>query len=371
MASALQSQLESLRLRAQASPAGAFARWWVGELRDMLPAPLRERLQHAQRKVVARVDGGELELFWQEGEALQQLEVFSLEQDTSVLRPQINDLLAKHELEEAPRVLVLPETGVLRKTLTLPLAAEANLRQALAFEMDRHTPFSADQVHFDYRIIDRDRERGQLHLELVVSPAPPLDDQVEQVTLHGLAPSAVDVALDGKPAELNLLPPERRRRVINQQTRLNLLLGAVVVLLLALVMAQSLWLREAQIESLEAAIEEVRVEARRVQNIRTQIEDASEAAGFMFARRAETPSTVRVLAEVTRLLPDDTYLDRLRVWDGNVQLQGKSDNAQRLIEMVNESPQFAGAGFRGSTRLDGATQKEVFDLNATVTPEGE
>ncbi len=371
MASALQTQIESLRLRAQASPAGAFARWWVAELKGMLPASVRERLQHAQRKVVARIEGDELELFWQEGDNLQQLDVFSLEQDAEVLRRQIQDLLARHELEEAPRVLVMAEAGVLRKILTLPLAAEANLRQALAFEMDRHTPFSADQVHFDYRIIDRDRERGQLQLELVVSPAAPLDEQVEQVSKQGLAPSAVDVALDGKPAELNLLPPERRRRTINRQTRLNLLLGAVVLLLLALVMAQSLWLREAQIEALELAIEEVRVEARRVQNIRTQIEDASEAAGFMFARRAETPSTVRVLAEVTRILPDDTYLDRLRVWDGNVQLQGKSDNAQRLIEMVNESPLLAEAGFRGSTRLDGATQKEVFDLTAAVAPGGE
>ena len=187
MASALQSQIESLRLRAQASPAGAFVRWWLAELQGMLPASMRERLQHAQRKVVARVEGTELELFWQEGESLQQLDVFSLGQDAEVLRRQIQDLLSRHELEEAPRVLVMSESGVLRKILTLPLAAEANLRQALAFEMDRHTPFSADQVHFDYRIIERDRERGQLQLELVVSPAGPLDEQVEQVTMQGLS----------------------------------------------------------------------------------------------------------------------------------------------------------------------------------------
>ena len=183
--------------------------------------------------------------------------------------------------------------------------------------------------------------------------------------------AGVDVMLDDRPAGLNLLPFERRYRAPNRRTRMNLLLAAVSVLLLAGVMAQSLWLRQAQVDGLEAALEEVRVEARRVQNIRTQIEDASEAAGFMFRQRLEVPSTVRVLAEVTRILPDDTHLDRLRIWEGNVQMQGQSDNAQQLIEVVNLSPLFDGAGFRGSTRLDGRTRKEIFDLNAAVSGKDE
>lgn len=370
MASAFQNQLESWRLRVQASQAGAFWRWWTAELRAMLPERLRERVEHAQRRVVARLEGEELELYWQEGEVLQQLEVFPADEDLALQRQRIQDLLAERELNESPSELVLPESLVLRKKLTLPLAAEANLRQALGFEMDRHTPFRADDVCFDYRVLQRDKERGQLKLELVVVPIGPLNQQVETLTQRGLPPSAVDVVLDGEPAGLNLLPPERRHRVSNRRTRMNWLLAAVAVLLLAVVMAQSLWLREGQIEQLEAAIEEVRVEARRVQNIRSQIEDASEAAGFMLARRAETPPTVLVMAEVTRLLPDDTYLDRLRVWEGNVQMQGKSDNAQRLIELVNTSVLLDGAGFRGSTRLDGQTQKEIFDLSARIEGEG-
>ncbi|MEM1412060.1 MAG: PilN domain-containing protein [Pseudomonadota bacterium] len=370
MASAFQSQLESWRLRVQTSQAGAFWRWWVAELQALLPASLRERVQHAHRRTVCRLVDDELELYWQEGDELQQLDVFALDQDVGVQRQQILDLLTERELTEVVNELVLPESLVLRKSLSMPLAAESNLRQALAFEMDRHTPFPASEVHFDYRVIERDRDRGQLRLELVVAPMAPMDQQVESVMARGLPPSAVDVALDGKPAGLNLLPYERRHRVVNRRARLNVLLGAVAVLVLALVMAQSLWLREAQIEELELAIEEVRVEARRVQNIRTQIEDASEAAGFMLNRRAEVPPTVLVLAEVTSILPDDTYLDRLRVWEGNVQLQGKSDNAQRLIELVNLSPLLEGAGFRGSTRLDNRTQKEIFDLSAQIEQEG-
>jgi len=76
--------------------------------------------------------------------------------------------------------------------------------------------------------------------------------------------------------------------------------------------------------------------------------------------------TERLLPEVTRILPDDTFLDRLLIGQGSVQMQGKSDNAQQLIGLVNQSGLFRDASFRGPTRIDTRTQKEIFDLTATL-----
>ena len=44
-------------------------------------------------------------------------------------------------------VFCIPAERVLQRNLTLPVAAEDNLRQVLAFEMDRQTPFKADQIY--------------------------------------------------------------------------------------------------------------------------------------------------------------------------------------------------------------------------------
>jgi len=143
------------------------------------------------------------------------------------------------------------------------------------------------------------------------------------------------------------------------------------LVLLTVVMAQSLYLRAHQVTELEQAIAEVQGEARKVTNIRKQIEDAGEAAGFLATRRAASPLAIELLADVTRLLPDDTYLDRLVIGQPNVQMQGKSRNAQQLIERVNTSQLLGEAAFRGSTRLDARSGLEIFELNATVaTPEG-
>lgn len=368
MASSLENQFEHWRLRAQQSAAGQFMRWWGSELRQLLPADMRARMLHASRKVALRIGDGDLEVSSLEGTEMQVLDVFRLDQDPRLQHQQIRDLLIERELYEMPRVILLPEAVLLRKEVILPIATESNLRHALGFEMDRQTPFSAQDVYFDYRVVLRDRENEQLRVELIVCPKATLDVFLGLLSPRGVAPAAADVEEDGRPAGLNLLPLDLRHRVSNRRARFNLLLGLVAVAMLALVMAQSLWLREHQLEQLNEAIDEVRVEARRVQAIRTQIEDASEAAGFMLKRRSESMPTVKVLTEVTRILPDDTYLDRFRVWEGAIQLQGKSGNAQRLIEIVNESELFSGASFRGPTRLDTRSGREIFDLNSDLSP---
>jgi general secretion pathway protein L len=151
---------------------------------------------------------------------------------------------------------------------------------------------------------------------------------------------------------------------------MNLALGAACAVLLAMVMAQSIYLREHQVAELEEAIAEVQGEAREVMKIKKQIEESSEAAGFLATRRAEVPLAIEVLADITRILPDDTYLDRLVITNSSVQLQGKSQNAQRLIELVNESGLLDEAAFRGSTRLDARSGLEIFEVNAEIVRSG-
>ncbi len=371
MATALENQLHDLRLRFHSSQFGRFLQWWWAELRDLLPTTWQARLQHARRRVIMGISGQELTIGVHESDTIQELDVLALGQDVRVQRQQIRDLLQERELLEVGRDLVLTEDRVLRKEVILPQAAESNLRQALAFEMNRQTPFGPEEVYFDYRVLNRDRETAQLRIELLVTLREPLDRDVAVLAPRGMAPTGVDVELDGQPAGLNLLPVDKRFRMVNQRARTNLQLAGATVLLLVLVMAQSLWLRQHQISEVEAAIEEVREEALRVQQVRSQIEDASDAAGFMLGQRAGELPTVRVLAEVTRVMPDDTFLDRLLIAADSVQMQGKSENAQQLIELINQSPYFRDASFRGPTRLDTRTRKEIFDVTASTVLGGE
>jgi general secretion pathway protein L len=370
MLKVLEEKLLQLLGLLRTGPVGKFLRWWTSELSRAMPASWQQKLQHALRRVTLTVQDESLVVGVDENRSLHKLEVFSMAQAPSLQKQQVEDLLLENELQEAPRVLLLDLQSVLNRELKLPLATESNLAQVLTFEMDRQTPFKASDVYFDWQITGRDSESGHLRLRLFVIPRTEADRTVSAVTDRGFNLSGVDIVDGERALGLNLLPAERRFRTVNRKARLNLALGAAFVALLVLVMAQSLYLREHQVAELETAIAEVQGKARQVIDLKKQIEETSEAAGFLATRRAEAPLAIEVLADITEILPDDTYLDRLVISNSSVQLQGKSQNAQRLIELVNESALLEDAAFRGSTRLDARSGLEIFEVNAVIVKAG-
>jgi len=350
-------------------PAGEFFAWWMGELKQLLPESWQARLRLATRRLSMEVSDTSLKLGIQESHQINPLETILLDQDAALAQKQIKTLLDQDDLHELPRFLVLDNKWVLHKQLKLPVAAEANLQQVLSFEMDRQTPFRASEVYFDWRMLPPGAEPGEIRLELVVAPRRAVDPLLEKLAARGLAPEGIDVEKEGHCLGLNLLPADLRHHTINPKTRLNYGLAGAVLLLLIVVMTQSLGARAERVTELEQAIAEVQDEARRVQRLKTQVEDTSDAASFLARKRSMMPLAVEVLAEVTRTLPDGTYLDRLVVSEDSVIMQGKSGNAQQLIELVNKSAMFKEAAFQGSTRLDSGSGLEIFEVSSSIKKE--
>ena len=91
-----------------------------------------------------------------------------------LVMPRLDGIQALRRLIEidptVPVVLRLDPALAIVQPVELPLVAEENLGQVLAYQMDRETPFTADRVYFDYRVVDRDRPAQLLGAELVVIP---------------------------------------------------------------------------------------------------------------------------------------------------------------------------------------------------------
>ncbi len=369
MAITIKNKVQYWQARIRNGPAGEFFSWWWGELRQLLPEAWQDRLRLATRRLSLQFTDSELRIGICNEQAISPLESLSLEQDPVLVQEQLKPLFAKDDLNELPKYLLLDHNRVLQKELKLPAATEANLQSVLSFEMDRQTPFRAAEVYFDWRMLPSAGESGEIRLEMLVAPRRVVDPLLEKLAARGLAPSGIDVVRDGRSVGVNLLPAEQRHKVMHPRTRLNYALAGAVAVLLVVVMAQSLSARADRVGKLEEAIADVQDEARRVQRLKEQVADTSEAASFLTRRRGQAPLAIEVLAEVTRTLPDGTYLDRLVVGSDSVIMQGKSGNAQQLIELVNRSDMFDAAAFQGSTRLDSTSGLEVFEIRSKVTLE--
>lgn len=355
--------LRRLSNRYAESPLPRFLAWWGGELRGLLPARVRELMAGESRQVLLGLHEDGVGVALAHGETVRELERLPAG-DPAGLPGALSAALDDRQ-QALPRVLLLPPPQVLRRTLSLPAAALENLRAVVGFELDRQTPFKPDQVYYDCRVQRREPGARNASVELVLVPRAVLDRQLEQLGPLAATLSGVDALdADGRPLGVNLLPAERRLRRANRRLMLDLALAAAALLLLWLAAWQTLDNRRAAVDELQAVVDQRRAEARQVNQLREALSDAVEGANFLSVQRERQPLMVVLLAELTQILPDDTYLERFSFDDGQINLTGQSSQAAQLVGLLQGSERLRSPALAGSIQPDARTGKDRFTVTA-------
>jgi general secretion pathway protein L len=96
--------------------------------------------------------------------------------------------------------------------------------------------------------------------------------------------------------------------------------------------------------------------------------DDGSAFGLLSKRKQSSPSTVVVVEALSKALPDGTYVTELRVDGDKVQVVGMTQDAPSLIRLIEKSPQFARATFFAPTTRAQNAPGEQFHIEAHITP---
>ncbi len=361
----LQRRWQTARRRYAASGVRRFVDWWWGELRPLMPAGwLRAFADHRKTVLLSPTPTGlRVEAL---GPGAPEPMDIALDDSGEVQWSAIGQLFARYE-ERPLVVLTLPVRGALRRVLSMPAAAADNLHQVIGFEMDRQTPFRAEQVYYDARVVRTDPATRALTVDLLVMPRPNLDVELARFGERLPALDAVDVEGEGGAgtrAGFNLLPEERRSGRDRHVFWASLALAAVLLGLLVSVMAQSVVNREKALADLSEATARSRSEALSVGQLRRSLKDAVAAARFIDEARAQRPVIIDVLKEVTRRLPDEASLQRFGFSNGEYTFNGLSSKASSLIGELKPSPQLQAPQVQGSITPDVRTGKEMFTIVA-------
>ncbi|KAF1051125.1 MAG: hypothetical protein GAK43_02548 [Stenotrophomonas maltophilia] len=270
-------------------------------------------------------------------------------------------------------VLLLPPEQVLMRPVSLPKAVADDFEAAVAYELDRLTPFLPDQVYF---AVSRPAPDGNdvLTANLAVIPRVRLDPVLQQLSARGLRVQMVDVlGSGGEPLRMNLLPAAFRDRGGAPRQRI---VQALVVFNLALLLGLMLGWVQFKASSLERMRDEVvalRKQAQQVQTLRSRIAAAQDALAFLTEQRQASRSAAGLLSELSQCVPADTWLEQLDMNpQGQLSLNGYSPQASRLITRLKGCSALAALQFQGTLQPDPETGKDRFSLIAQLqAKEGE
>ncbi|GAA0714292.1 PilN domain-containing protein [Dokdonella soli] len=366
---ALDRQLARLRTRLAKTPLPRFFTWWSGELLACLPARWRGVLAERSESLLLDLRSDEIVVWRERGETESEYARIRRDLPPEAQSAEFQRLRSAIDDPMVRTVFCIPAERVLTRTLSLPAAAEENLRQVLSFEMDRQTPFKADQVYFDSRVVRHDASGRNAQVELVLIPRGQLDQE-----LGALPAGAAD--LDGVDSwrsvpgagrrRTNLLPLERRARRRDMRLPLNLGLAALALMLLVVVMNESLANRAAAVESMRAEVDKSQTEAKQVAALKKTLADSIAGANFLTDRKRKGPLIVALINDLSERLPEDTYLERLQIENKQVQVQGQAKEAAKLIALLGASPCLGNPGFQGQVQPDPRTNKDRFQINADL-----
>jgi general secretion pathway protein L len=341
-----------------------FLDWWLAELAGLVPRQLRRMARRDRRQLV-------LLLNQQETVVLERARVIgSVASDRPDQAGQLAALLQHTRRSRQPVTLCLSGDLGLRKIVSLPLAAKDDLNQLLRFEMDRLTPFRADEVQFAHRIVETDPQDRRITVELVVAPKVVVDQALETARMVGIMPARLELvgARSDDPEPLDLLPHRSaaragERRLIPALVLLALLLAIVAV-------AIPLHRQRSTLADLNDQIAATRADAEESRASREQLDQLSQTGTFLFAEKARRPMATDVLAELTRLVPDEAYLNQLDLQEGQVELHGTAATASDLIGLLDQSPLFRAPQFRSPVTQDVDDGAERFHLSVEFATEG-
>jgi general secretion pathway protein L len=267
----------------------------------------------------------------------------------------------------APVILHLAEGSGLCRVIHLPPAATSDLDAIVAFEIGRRTPFSPSDVVHDHAVLDRDGPDGRLRVRLVVVPRAVLTHALDRLGDWPIEPAALELPLvDGGRATLVLdrgrLGPHDRKAGWRRDAFLALLVVALGCALAGVHLERRSAVRVDLLRSVEAA----KAEASDALALREAVAAAHRDATALASAKRARPATIEALDELSRALPDGSWLTRLEIKGDRLEILGESESAADLVAILDASPMLTDVALRSPVTPTGDGQGERFHIGARL-----
>jgi|GEM_PF-4453477 len=328
--------------------------FWRDAIVSSLPEQIRQKLITGTEAITVRTGNDRIRMDKIQGNNIQTLGCFDHCND--YVDQALFALIEQHLSKDEQLILIIDNSQMLKKKLSLPATVADNLKQSVYYEMDRHTPFAAQTVLFDTRI---ERHIGnKIEASLYLLHRSQVIPLLAQFADQGIF---FDRLCSDKTTTINLLPRAlRRKKPLLTSYRSPLLTIALLALIIS-AFALPLLLKRHEATQLSRQIAALSPQAEgeialwnKRDTVADTIDNFIDSYPMPFANIYET---------LSQRLPDGTWVNRLSYQNGEVKIQGESGNAANLTALINASDIFHGARLTlPITRSRQKTDKENYQI---------
>lgn len=316
-------------------------RWWTAELTDMLPAPMRRWFEtRPSLNAEPLSDGGYR--FSRGGRLVMET--------------------PGRSRRARPVTLLLPPGAALVREVPTSALPERDLRRMLALDIDRLTPFRAEQVFVDVVL-------GQSGAGRALVAAIPREEAIvaiEAAEAAGLEVRALGVAgASAAEQAIDFLPRMYEARAIVRPGGDRRLIWAVVAALalvnLGVAVGRDYW----ELNRLKAEVDAQQPMVARVQAVRGQVLGEERRRTDILARRTGG-DPLRMLDALTSAVPSGAWVDKLAFDGRSARVSGYRQDQIDVAAALRAAPALTNVRSSGGDLLTRQAAGQPFDLTADL-----
>ena len=337
-----------------------FFAWWSAELAGMLPASKSVSGKSTQRGLLIRLDNKSSTFQWEERS--REEPIASKFDSESALKKYNAAVEQDKKLAVKACSIQLPNKKILRRSITLPASTEENLLNVVSYEMDRYTPFARDDVYFDVKIQDRNQKEQKITVALSVIKKSVVDEIIKFASASSMSIQSVFTKVDGKVEHFSFIKDQEQGSSQRKPSKVNKYLSTLALLLAITALALPIAKNYLQAEQYKSELLILQEEVDQVRQLQSEYKLIKQDVDFITRQSRHSMRVLDLLNDLSRIVPDDTYLSRLVLEQGVVRIRGNSAAASKLISIIDSSPQFIDVRFVAPVTQNNRTGLENFTI---------
>ena len=257
--------------------------------------------------------------------------------------------------------------ALLEHRFAIPLAAEHDAAEVLRYEIDRVTPFRAEDIFWTWEAERRDRERGRLFVRLSFVSRASVQACLQALAAAGLSPRRIEAAAENGARRYLPLQADGRAGATLQRGVIRILAMACVLLAITAAVLPFVF-QQARILRTERDIAQLQPRVAEATALRNRIMGRAAGADVIAAAEAKIGDAVQGLAAVTEVLPDNTFLTGFNLSQRNLSLTGQSADPAGLIAAMSADPTIASPSFSAPVTAAPTGKGSLFSIIAELAP---